>query len=156
MKLYKVALKTNDNLQSADAYERLANLRGRQEKYDKASILLEEVLRIRIAMLGMEHALVAKALFSLGIVFCKKHEAEGALKAFTDCLSIQQLTLGADALETADTYHALGQCLGNNGDFKNALGAWNRAHDIYAQHKSPKIGIVQKDLQLAYQLLEEE
>jgi len=154
IQLLKVVRKEN-TLYTAEVYEKLANLRGRQQKYDKASLLLEECLKIRIEELGMGHELVAKALYSLGVLFCKRNQFDAGLKAFTDCLSIQQLTLGSESLETADTLHAIGQCLGNNGDFKNACNMWGRAYEVYTKHKSPKVKAIKRDLRLAYKMLEE-
>lgn len=103
----------------------------------------------------MGHELVAKALYSLGVLFCKRNQFDAGLKAFTDCLSIQQLTLGSESLETADTLYAIGQCLGNNGDFKNACNMWGRAYEVYTKHKSPKVKAIKRDLRLAYNMLDE-
>lgn len=153
--MFKEALKSSETLYSADVFEKLANLEGRQKQYDKACVLLEKVLRIRMQLLGMEHESVAQALFSLGIIFSKKNEAEAALKAFTDCLSIRQLQLGFDAVKTADTLHAIGQCLGNAGDYENALNVWNEAHEIYKKHgTTDKVKAVARDLELGFRLLE--
>jgi hypothetical protein len=80
-------------------------MKGRQKKYEKACVLLEQTLKIRVQILGMEHEAVAQALYSLGIIFSKRNEIDAALKALTDCLSIRQLKLCFDAVEIADTLH---------------------------------------------------
>lgn len=138
---------------SADVFERLANLNGRLKKYDKAIALLEEAFRIRVEILGADHEAVAQALFSLGIIFSKQNEVDAALKAFTDCLSIRQIKCGVDSIATADTLHAIGRCLGNAGDFTNALNLWNEAVEIYARHEQhEKVISTKRDLDLGYKL----
>mmetsp|Transcript_18832 Transcript_18832/g.27898 ORF Transcript_18832/g.27898 Transcript_18832/m.27898 type:complete len:594 (+) Transcript_18832:1218-2999(+) len=153
--LYKIVLKSGETLYSADIFERLANMKGRQKKYEKACVLLEQTLKIRVQILGMEHEAVAQALYSLGIIFSKRNEIDAALKALTDCLSIRQLKLGFDAVEIADTLHAIGQCLGNSGDYQNALNLWNDAFEIYRKHgNQTKLNEIKRDLDLGLRLSE--
>ena len=155
--LYKIVLKSDETLYSADIFERLANMKGRQKKYEKACVLLERTLKIRVQILGMEHEAVAQALYSLGIIFSKRNEIDAALKALTDCLSIQQLKLGFDAVEIADTLHAIGQCLGNSGDYQNALNLWNDAFEIYRKHGDQnKLNAIKRDIDLGLRLSEED
>jgi len=153
--LYKRVLKSSQTLYSADIFERLANIKGHQKKYDKACALLDETLKIRVQILGMEHESVAQALFSLGIIFSKRNDFDASLKALTDCLSIRQLQLGFDSVETADTLYAIGQCLGNSGDYEHALNLWNEALDIYKKHGDQgKLRAIQRDLDLGLRLSE--
>ena len=156
-RLYRKALNSNETLYHADVLQKLANLKGRQNKLDKACVLLEETLRIRIKKLGMKNESVAQALFSLGILFSKKSEYEASLKIFNDCLEIQQNTIGFDKIETADTLRAIGQCLGNTGEYFDAVNVWNEAYEIYSKHESGamKLKALKHDLELGYRLLEE-
>lgn len=149
-------MKSSDTLYHADVLEKLANLKGREKKYDKACVLLEETLRIRIKVLGMNNESVARALYSLGILFSKKHEYNAALKTLTDCLSIQQGTLGKKNIETADTLHAIGQCLGNTGEYHEAVNVFNEAYNIYIKHENGdlKLKVLKRDLDLGYRLVE--
>jgi len=130
-------------------------MKGRQKKYDKACVLLDKTLKIRVQILGMEHEAVAQALYSLGIIFSKRNEVDASLKALTDCLSIRQLQLGFDSVETADTLHAIGQCLGNSGDYEHALNLWNEALEIYRKHGNQgKLMAIKRDLDLGHKLSE--
>jgi tetratricopeptide (TPR) repeat protein len=153
--LYKIVLKSGETLYSADIFERLANMKGRQKKYEKACVLLEQTLKIRVQILGMEHEAVAQALYSLRIILSKRNEIDAALKALTDCLSIRQLKLCFDAVEIADTLHVIGQCLGNSGDHQNALNLWNNAFEIYRKHgNQTKLNEIKRDLDLGLRLSE--
>lgn len=156
--LYKRVLKSNETLYNADILEKLANLKGREKKYDKASVLLEETLRIRIKILGMENKSVALALFSLGILFSQKNEYDSALKIFTDCLLIQKQCIGSASPQTADTLHAIGQCIANNGDYLNAVNIWNEAYEIYVKDEgcAEKLKALKYDLDTGYKKLHEQ
>ena len=141
--LYKALFGSKHNLYVADIFECIANIHGRQKKFDKACVLLETTLQIRIDILGIDHEKVGQALFSLGILFDKIKEFDAAIKSFSDCLEIQHKTLGQTSLQYADTLSATGQCLGNQGDFESAFNAWDEAISIYSKHgydsKHPKM-----------------
>lgn len=136
----------------------MANMHGRNKKFDKACVLLETALQIRIDILGMDHIKVAQALFSLGILFDKIKEFEAAMTSFTDCLQIQQNMLGT-SLQTAETLAAIGQCLGNQGDFESALNVWSEVITIFNQlgydSSHPKILALEKQSSLAITLLKD-
>ena len=57
-----------------DIFEHIANIYGRRDKFDKAFVLLETTLQIRMNLLGIDHPRVAGALFSLGILFDKVND----------------------------------------------------------------------------------
>ncbi len=136
----------------------MANIYGRQGQFDKACVLLESTLKIRVSILGLDNEKVAEALFSLGILFDRIREFDAAIESFTDCLEIQQKAFGIKSLECADTLSGLGQCLGNQGDFKAAIDVWNEAISIYDHHgyasEHPKRLGIEKQSTLALQLLE--
>ena len=130
---------------------------GRQRKYDKACVMLETTLQIRINILGLEDAAVGQALFSLGILFNKTKEYDAALKSFTDCLNIQRMCYGFESLEYARTLNAIAGCLGNQGDFDGALNVWLDVLAIYHQLKydsnHPDVIALERNRDLATRLL---
>ncbi len=134
----------------------MANIYGRQKKFDKAFVLLESTLNTRIELLGIDHLKVGQALFSLGILFDKTRDFKSAMNSFSNCLDIQQKVLGTNSLEYAETLAAIGQCLGNQGNFVGALEIWREVMSIYSNHgfdsNNSKIIALEKQLDLAMQL----
>ena len=155
--LYKVLFGSEQNLLVADIFEYMANMHGRKKKYDKACVLLETTLNIRINILGMDHAKVAQALFSLGLLFDQIKQFDAAMKSFADCLEIQQITLGPTSIQYAETLAAVGQCFGNQGDFESALNLWNQVISIYKEQgydsSHPKLLRLEQQHSLATKLL---
>ena len=141
----------------ADILERLANIRGRQRKFDKAFVLMETTLEIRINILGPNHVKVSQALYSLGVLFDRNKEYDAAINSLSDCLEIQERILGPTSLQYAETLAALGQSIGNQGDLKNAVEVWNEAIIIYEMNgyrlDNEKIVALENQLQKAEKIL---
>ena len=94
-----------ESLEVATVFESMANLKGRQKNYDKACVLLEETLRIRVKLLGPNHEAVGRSLYILGIGYSKKFEYDKAIKALTDCLHIQERRYkGEDTAQVSEQY----------------------------------------------------
>lgn len=121
----------NENLFAADLFEDLANLRGRQNKFDKAFVLLKEALQIRTDILGPHDLSIASTLYSLGIVYDNIQENDAALRALIEALDIFRGHLGNNNLHCADVLAAIGTSLGNDGNFNSAISNWKAAREIY-------------------------
>ena len=61
---YEELFGSRQNLQVADIYECIANMHGRNEKFDEAFVLFETALEIRMNLLGIDHAKVGQTLLS--------------------------------------------------------------------------------------------
>jgi len=131
MQLNKEIMCGTDNLFAADLFENLANLRGRQNKFDKAFVLLKEALQIRTDILGPHDLSIASTLYSLGIVYDNIQESDAALRAFVEALDVYQRNLGNENVQCADLFAAIGTTFGNSGDLNSAIGNWRAARDIY-------------------------
>lgn len=131
MQLNKDIMCGTDNLFAADLFENLANLRGRQNKFDKAFVLLKEALQIRTDILGPHDLSIASTLYSLGIVYDNIQESDAALRAFVEALDVYQRNLGNENVQCADLFAAIGTTFGNSGDLNSAIGNWRAARDIY-------------------------
>lgn len=131
IQLNKVIMFGNENLFAADLFEDLANLRGRQNKFDKAFVLLKEALQIRTDILGPHHLSIASTLYSIGIVYDNIQENDAALRAFIEALDIFRGHLGNDNLQCADLLAAIGTSFGNSGNFNSAISNWTAARKIY-------------------------
>lgn len=153
---YKELFGSRENIFVADLFEHMANLYGRQKRFDKAFVLLESTLQTRINIHGIHHAKVGQVLFSLGVLFDQTRDFKAAINSFTDCLEIQEKTLGSDSLIYAETLAAIGQCLGNQGDFESALDIWNDVISIYSKYgydsNHPKIIAIKRLQSLAIEL----
>ena len=101
---------------------------------DKAMVLFDESLRIRMLHLGNDHEDVAEVLFGMGIVFEKRRDYGAAMKAYSDCLRIRSSTFGSDSMEVAQVVVNIGVVRGNKGDFIGALKSWNKALSIYRKN----------------------
>lgn len=138
--------------------ENIAQIRGRQQKYDKAFILMETTLEIRMDILGLNHVKVSEALYSLGLLFDRNQEYDAAINSLSDCLEIQQNTSGSTSVQYANTLAALGQSIGNQGDFKSAIEVWNEAIIVYEMNgydvDSGKIVALEEQLRRAEKLAE--
>lgn len=133
MKLYK-ALFGKDSLLVAKVLNRLANMKGRAGSVDKAMVLFDESLRIRMLHLGNNHEDVAETLFGMGIVFEKRRDYGAAMKAYSHCCKIRRSRFGSDSMEVAQVIVNIGVVRGNKGDFTEALKSWNKALAIYRKH----------------------
>ena len=92
-----------ESLELAAVFESMANLKGRQKKYDHACVMLEETLRIRMKLLDSQHEVIGRSLYSLGVAFNKKCEYDASIKALTKCLHIQERRYkGEDTAEVSD------------------------------------------------------
>jgi len=131
MQLNKEIMCGTDNLFAADLFENLANLRGRQNKFDKAFVLLKEALQIRTDILGPHDLSIASTLYSLGIVYDNIQESDAALRTFVEALDVYQRNLGSENVQCADLFAAIGTTFGNSGDLNSAIGNWRAARDIY-------------------------
>merc|ERR1712183_506862 len=148
----------NKNLFAADVFENLANLRGRQNQFDKAFVLLNEALQIRTDILGPRDLSIAGTLFSLGIVYDNIQENDAALKAFIEALDIYNEILGNNNVQCADLLVAIGTSIGNNGDFNGAISNWKAAREIYTVSlgylkDSPKVVAVDNKEEEAMRLM---
>jgi tetratricopeptide (TPR) repeat protein len=133
MLLYK-SLFGRDSLFVANILNRLANMKGRAGSVDKAMVLFDETLRIRMFHLGNNHEDVAETLFGIGIVFEKRRDYGAAMKAYSDCLRIRSSNFGSDSLAVAQVVVNIGVVRGNKGDLSGALKSWNKALSIYRKH----------------------
>lgn len=79
MRLYK-SLFGRDSLFVAKILNRLANMKGRAGSVDKAMVLFDESLRIRMLHLGNNHEDVAETLFGMGIVFVSMKQTPTIMK----------------------------------------------------------------------------
>ena len=134
-------------------------MRGRQRKYDKAIVLLEETLRIRIMNCGPDHHSVSTVLFSLGIMFDKRHEYHAAIRAYMDCLDIQRKIFGDDDESVAQTLTNIGIVQGNEGHLESAIECWEESIHIYhkggTKNEDPKIKDLLKQIHDARKLLKD-
>ena len=100
--------------------------------YDKAMVLLEETLRIRLLHLGSDHEDVASVLFAIGVAFDKRIEYTSAKMAYMDALRIRKLRFGSKSIEVAETLTNIGIVKGNDSDLQGALSTWGEALEIIA------------------------
>lgn len=166
LKLYKTLLGPKDDM-LVSILCNIANLLGRQRRYDEAQVILEQALKMRKENLGIYHPAVADVLFGLGILYDKKRNYDEAIKSFESCLKIrrgyfQRNTIEeglADELGIALTLTHIGMVKGNRADFSGALESWDEALSIYKQKlglpdEDPAVAEVVKHQAIAKRMLE--
>ena len=114
---------TKDNL-AMDFYD--------LEEFDKAKVLLQEVVKSRRETLGRSHQESLLSSFSLGLTLQKQEEWLEAETLFREVLALRELTLGCNHMLTIDTIDELPTCLREQ---KKQGEAVSLADDSLQRHK---------------------
>jgi tetratricopeptide (TPR) repeat protein len=118
----------------AELLNSLAVLRHRQGDWAASETLHGDALRLRRALLGRDHLLVAETLSNLALVLKDRGDQadrEGAEIFLNEALAIRTEKLSDDHIKVAHTLNDLASVVYEDGRYDEAEAHWTRALDIY-------------------------
>ncbi len=105
----------------------------RIKEYDKAELLLLDVIRIRRETLGQEHYKIGKSLNKLALIYIITGKYPKAEKCLTESLDLLKKAFdkfGQDNINLAPTYHNLGLLFLKTGKYEESEFNLNKALSI--------------------------
>ncbi|HEY6435402.1 MAG TPA: tetratricopeptide repeat protein, partial [Ignavibacteriaceae bacterium] len=93
----------------------------KQGKYDEASRIYEEVLKMQERVLGAEHPSTLTSKHNMAYALNNQGKFDDALRIYEDVLKMRERVLGAEHPDTLTTKHNMALALDNQGKYDEAL-----------------------------------
>src|SRR5262249_7579876 len=113
-----------DHPEIASALEDVAWAASGTHRYDEAQKVEEEVVAMRLKLLGEAHTDVGRGLNTLGQLLRNRGELLSSDAVLRATLSIQRKLIGDEHRATLETFYALGEVLAQEGKLREAESVW--------------------------------
>ncbi len=117
-------------------YNALGTIYYKKGDYDRAGTFMQRSLDIKRTILGDDHSSIALARHNLACVYCKNHKETAALRLNKKALRVFLTKLGETHPMVAGVYNNMGVCYKRLQAWSNARNCFDKAVEIYKNHKS--------------------
>ncbi len=118
-------------IDSARAYQHLADLYVKQGKYEKAEELYKESLKMCRSVLGENHLETATSYNNLAIAYEWQGKFKRAVEMLEKSLQIRKNILGDDHPDAAPNYNNLAYVYAEQGEYVRAEGLYKKALELW-------------------------
>ena len=99
-----------ENIYVVSTLEHVGNVYWIQYRHDKVIVLLEELLHIRINIIGPYNVIIALILHSLDSIFLKRRKFHTYVKLYNNFILIQRSKLWLDSINWMDSLTHIVSC----------------------------------------------